>query len=230
MKALPRLTLLFFAAVGLLLTACDKNHEVAFLDPFPAYSTNMAEFPARHRGVYTAADSARSLCIGRTAVWRQELQTQQWSLHQLDSLGYRLRADSTYLNDGTLHYLHRIGRDSVRDSWLWIDTVFNLTGAEEARLRRFQGRYYLSTYLMAQTDTSVKWQVERLEISGRHLIWQSLGSDTLRLGVLAPGTVRYHRHNATSYFRLAPASKAEARRIGRYAGLWETKEEYDRRH
>ncbi len=230
MQALPSLRQLVFAAAGLLLTACEKNSEVAFLDPFPAQAADIGAFPARHRGVYTAADSERSLCVGRTAVWRQELQTQQWSLHQLDSLGYRLRADSSYLENGMPHYLHRIGRDSVRESWLWIDTIFSLGGLEQSRLRRFQGRYYLSTDLMAQTDTSVKWQVERLEIVGRHLIWQSLGSDTLRLGVLAPGTVRYHRHNATSYFRLAPASKAEARRIGRYAGLWETKEEYNRRH
>ncbi|MDQ2770570.1 MAG: hypothetical protein M3Y54_08730 [Bacteroidota bacterium] len=229
MKVLSSQSRLLFAAVGLLLTACEKNHEVAFVDPFPAQAADLVEFPARHRGMYTAADPNVSLCIGHSAMWRQELQTQNWSLHQLDSLGYRLRADSTYLANHTLHYLHRVGADSVRDSWLWTDTVFSI-GLQGGHLRRFQGRYYLSYIEGAQTDTTEKWQVQRLEISGRHLRWQQLGTDTLRLEALVPGTVRYHRRNGISYFRLAPVSAAEARRIGRYAGLWETDGEYDRRH
>ena len=190
----------------------------------------MAEFPARHRGVYTAADPDNSLCIGRTAVWRQELQTTTSTRHYFDSLNYRLRADSTYLDHHTLHYLHRVGTDSVRDSWLWTDTIFSTLGPRAGHLRRFQGRYYLNDTEDAQSDTTEKWQVQRLEIAGHHLRWQQLGTDTLRLGALAPGTVRYHRHNGISYFRLAPATAAEARRIGRYEGLWEPAREYDRRH
>ena len=217
-------------AAGLLLTACDGGWEVAFKQPFPQQAADMAEFPARHRGVYTAADPGVSLCIGRTAVWRQELQTEMGTRHYFDSLGYRLRADSTYLDQHTLHYLHRVGADSLRDSWLWTDTIFSTIGARAGHLRRFQGRYYLSATEDDQTDTTEKWQVQRLEIAGHHLRWQHLGTDTLRLGALAPGTVRYHRRNGISYFRLAPASAAEARRIGRYEGLWEPAREYDRRH
>lgn len=215
---------------GLLLTACDGGWEVAFRKPFPRQAADMATFPARHRGVYTAASPGQSLCIGRTAVWRQELQTEMTTRHYLDSLGYRLRADSTYLDGPTPHYLHLVGRDSVRDSWLWTDTIFSISGERPGHLRRFQGRYYLNTTEDAQTDSTEKWQVQRLEITGRHLRWQQLGTDTLRLSALAPGTVRYHRRNGISYFRLAPASVAEARRIGRYEGLWQPAREYDRRH
>jgi hypothetical protein len=221
---------IIFGAAGLLLTSCDGGWEVAFREPFPAQATDMMEFPARHRGVYTAADPSLSLCVGRTAVWRQELQTMTESRHYFDSLGYRLRADSTYLDGHTLHYLHQLGRDSVRDSWLWTDTVFSIGGERPGHLRRFQGRYYLNATEAEQTDTTEKWQVQRLDITGRHLRWQQLGTDTLRLNALAPGTVRYHRRNGISYFRLAPASAAETRRIGRYEGLWKPVGEYDRRH
>lgn len=221
---------MIFGAFSLLLTACDGGWEVAFREPFPAQAADIAAFPARHQGVYTAADPGNSLCIGRTAVWRQELQTTTDSRHYFDSLGYKLRADSTYLDHHTLHYLHRVGTDSVRDSWLWTDTIFSISGERPGHLRRFQGRYYLNGTEDAQTDTTEKWQVQRLEIVGHHLRWQQLGTDTLRLGALAPGTVRYHRRNGISYFRLAPASPVEARRIGRYEGLWEPAREYDRRH
>jgi len=60
-------------SVGFLSTACDQAPIVAFAQPFPAEAPVMVEFPVRHLGVYTAADSSTSLCIGPTAVWRQEL-------------------------------------------------------------------------------------------------------------------------------------------------------------
>lgn len=135
---------MIFGAVGLLLTACDGGWEVVFREPFPRQAADMAAFPARHQGVYTAADPGRSLCIGRTAVWRQELQTMTSSRHYFDSLGYHLRADSTYLDGHTPHYLQRVGADSVRDSWLWTDTIFSIIGLRPGHLRRFQGRYYLA--------------------------------------------------------------------------------------
>ena len=221
---------MLFGAAGLLLTACDGGWEVAFREPFPGQAADMAAFPARHQGVYTAADPGQSLCIGRTSVWRQELQAMTGSRHYFDSLGHHLRADTTYLDGQTLHYLRRVGPDSVRDSWLWTDTIFSIIGQQPGHLRRFQGHYYLNATEDAQTDSTEKWQVQRLEIAGRHLRWQQLGTDTLRLNALAPGTVRYHRRNGISYFRLAPASAAETRRIGRYEGLWEPAREYDRRH
>lgn len=66
---------------GLLLTGCDEGLEVRFAQPFPAQAADMPVFPARHRAVYTAADSSKSLCIGRTAVWRQELMAFTISRH-----------------------------------------------------------------------------------------------------------------------------------------------------
>ncbi|MFD2721291.1 hypothetical protein ACFST9_21425 [Hymenobacter monticola] len=213
---------------GLLLAACDDGPEVRFVQPFPAQAADMAVFPARHRGVYTAADVGKSLCIGRTAVWRQELQRVMSTRRQADSaLRYHLRADTTYEQEGRLHYVHLVGRDSVRDSWLWTDTIFTLAGTEAGKLRRFQGRYYLNS----PTDLKDKWKVERLEIDGLGLNWQTLGTDTLRLQVLAPGTVRYHREKgALTSIWLTPASREQARQVGRYAGLWETQETYQRRH
>lgn len=178
--------------------------------------------------MYTAADSAKSLCVGRTAVWRQELLQRTFRRNQLDSAYRQFRADTTYAEkDGTLHYLKRVGRDSVRDSRLWTDTIFTLTAAAPGVLRRFQGRYYLST----PTDGGDHWKVQRLDIDGSRLNWQTFGTDTLRLLALDPATVRYHReHGALTSFELTPASGVQTRRLDRYAGLWDTVEEYRRRH
>ncbi len=212
---------------GWVLTACDGGLEVRFAQPFPAQAADMAVFPARHRAVYTAADSNKSLCIGHTAVWRQELLQVTLGRNQLDSMHRRLRADTTYAEkDGTLHYLKWVGRDSVRDSRLWTDTIFTLTGPSPGVLRRFQGRYYLNT----PTDDGDKWQVQRLEIDGPRLSWQAFGTDTLRLLALDPATVRYHReHGALTSFQLMPAPGPQTRRVGRYAGLWDTQDHYRRR-
>lgn len=212
---------------GLLLVGCDGGWTVQFAGPFPAQAADMPEFPARHRGVYTAADSRRSVCIGRAAIWRQELETQFYSRREYDSLRFRLRADSMYLADGQLHALRCVGRDSVRDSWLRTDTIFSTASGN---LRRFQGRYYLSSYGGTVASDVDMWSVERLEISGHHLRWQQLGSDTLRLWVLAPATVRRTRHDDFTYFQIVPHSLAETRRVGRYEGLWETADEYERRN
>ena len=231
MKIDGRLRALGVGICGTLLAGCDGGWSVQFAGPFPAQAADMAEFPARHRGVYTAADSSNSVCIGRTAVWVQELATRRYSRHEFDSLGYRLRADSTYLAAGKPHYLHLVGHDSVRDSWLHTDTIFAI-GSElgAGRLRRFQGRYYLSAYAGTAIHRLDMWDVERLEIHGRHLLRQRLGNDTLRLGALAPATVHYTRYNGTSYFQIVPGTPAETRRVGRYEGLWATIEEYERRH
>ncbi|MDB5271368.1 MAG: hypothetical protein JWP58_4408 [Hymenobacter sp.] len=217
----------WLVGAGLLLTACDDGLEVRFAQPFPAQGTDMTVFPARNRAVYTATDSSKSLCIGRTAVWRQELETQLLSRQQFELANHRrLRADSAYEQDGHLHSLRLIGRDSVRDSWLWTDTIFTLAGPQAGKLRRFQGRYYLNI----PTDSDDKWRVERLEIDGWRVSWQTFGKDTLRLLALEPTAVRYHRQNgALTSFQLTPAPGAQTRRVGRYAGLWETEEEYRRR-
>ena len=232
MKTLGWLRALLLGMSGLLLSGCDdmqieRMWLVDFAQPFPAMRPDMAAFPARHQGVYTAADSTNSLCIGRTAVWQQELRSQLLSRRELAGKGRLLRADSTCQQAGELHYLHRVGRDSVRDSWLACDTVFDCARPETGRLRHFQGHYYLNTPF----DSTNNWMLQRLAISGRHLVWEHLGNDTLRLGVLASGTVRPDRRAGhPAFFRLTPGSAAESRRIGRYAGLWETNEEYDRRH
>ena len=90
-------------ALGLFMTACDGGVEIDFAQPFPTKGADIAVFPARHRGVYTATDSSKSLCIGATAVWRQELHSFIFSRYQLDSLHHRLIADSTYQENGHLH-------------------------------------------------------------------------------------------------------------------------------
>ena len=211
---------------GLVVTACDEGLQVRFAEPFPAQVADLPAFPARHRAVYTADDSSSSLCIGRAAVWRQELHSQTLRRSQLDSAHRSLRADTTYADNGQLHYLRLLGPDSVRDSWLSTDTVFTLVGAEAGKLRQLQGRYYLSEY-DADADS---WRVQRLEIDGPRLNWQKFGTDTLRLLALDAATVRYHRqHGALTAVQLTPAPGAQTRRVGRYAGLWETKGEYVRR-
>lgn len=227
MEASYLLRMVCLAALGLMLTACEDGWVIDFAQPFPMQAADMAAFPARHRAVYTATDSGKSLCIGRTAVWRQELQKMMLGRRQLDSLHHRLSADSAYQDEhGRHHYLRLVGKDSVRDSWLWCDTIFTLAGPNAGRLRRFQGRYYLNI----PDESAGQWLVQRLEISDPNLTWQTLGNDTTRLLALDPAMVRYHRNLGVSYFQLAPAPGPQTRHVGRYAGLWETQGEYKRRH
>ena len=211
---------------GLLLTACDGGVVVDFAAPFPAKGKAVQVFPARHRGVYTAVDSSKSLCVGPTAVWRQELEHQTRTRHQLDSLHLPLSADSTYREgNGRLHYLRLMGNGKVRDSWLRCDTIFSLVGADAGQLRRLQGRYYLSTCYRDEGT----WQVQRLDISGRSLTWETLGQDTLRLKALDPASVRRKADKGVVYFHLTPEPGRQTRRIGRYDGLWQLVRTYQRR-
>ncbi|WP_331058380.1 hypothetical protein [Hymenobacter sp.] len=227
MRKASRLAGAGWAMLAALLTACEGGVEVTFAQPFPAQAADMAAFPARHRAVYTAPDSSRSLCVGRTAVWRQELQSITLDRRQLDSLPRRLTQDSTYQDEkGRLHYVRLVTQDSVRDSWLLQDTIFTLAGPNAGKLRRFQGRYYLN--VPKAGDDS--WLVQRLEIEGHRLSWQTLGQDTVRLLASEAAPIRYHRAKGISHFRLAPSTPQQTRRVGRYAGLWQTVENYQRRH
>jgi hypothetical protein len=211
---------------GLAVTACDDGLQVRFAAPFPAQAADLPAFPARHQAVYTADDSTTSLCIGRTAVWRQELCTTTFKRSELDSTHRHLRVDTTYAEAGRLHYLKLLRGDLVRDSWLATDTIFSLRGAEAGKLRRFQGRYYLNQPNAAADS----WWVQRLEINGPRLSWQKFGTDTLRLLTLDAATIRYHRENgALTSILLMPSSRTQTRRVGHYAGLWNTRGEYVRR-
>lgn len=212
--------------LSFLLTACYNGVDVDFAQPFPAQGKVLQEFPARHRAVYTATDSTKSLCIGARAVWRQELRQQTRGRHELDSLHIRLTADSTYQEPaGRRHYLRVLPNGTVRDSWLRCDTVFTLAGTRAGLLRRFHGYYYLNK----PDDRTGTWQVQRLDVTGRRLTWQTLGQDTLRLLALDPGTVQRRREKGVVYFHLTPRTSQQARRIGRNEDLWPRIEEYWRR-
>ena len=229
----------FMAFAGWLLTACDgekvemaeRSYAVGFAQPFPGQAQDKARFPSRFQGVYSAADSRNALCIGPEAVWtrkqRREVYHATWQ--QLDSLRLFLgvnEGDSTYQDlNGNRHHLRIVGRDSVSDSWQRLDTVFSLVGPTAGRLRRFQGRYYLST----RSQNADYWQVQRLEISGPHLVWQSLGQDTLRLRALDTASVHVGRAHGFSLFRVQPTRGQQTRRVGDYAGLWETAGAFERR-
>ncbi|MBF9219667.1 hypothetical protein [Hymenobacter ruricola] len=224
---------------GWLLTACDgekvemqeRHYAVGFAQPCPGQAKKKASFPAHWQGVYAASAPGYSLCIGATAVWKQQQRSEMYhaSWQQLDSLRLLLSvndADSSYQDfNGNRHQLHLIGRDSVRDSWLRCDTVFSLAGPHAGQLRRFQGRYYLST----RAENEDYWQVQRLEIAGRHLTWQCLGQDTLRLRALDTAAVHTRRRPGFSLFRVQPASGRQKRHVGDYAGLWETEGAFERR-
>ncbi|GAB3289863.1 hypothetical protein ACFQT0_08980 [Hymenobacter humi] len=197
---------------------------VNFAQPFPGRVADMAAFPARHRGIYTAPDSVTSLCIGRTAVWLQEPRSTTFGPQLPGSRP--LPADTSYrAEDGRLHYLRRFAKDSVRETWLWTDTIFTLGGPGAGRLRRFQGHYYLST----SNESAENWQVQRLAIANGHLTWQTLGQDTLRLRALEPATLVRRQSEGMTYYRLTPGLGPQTRRLGRYAGLWETEGEFERR-
>lgn len=215
---------------GLLLVGCGAPvaYDVTFARPFPEQAGDKASFPVRYQGEYAATDSSASLCIGPTAVWRQELrrETAHVTRQQLDSLRAFVSRDSTYRDlSGQVHSLRILASGSVRDSWLRRDTIFTLTGAKAGRLRKFQGRYYLNT--PAEDKESCK--VQRLEIKGRRLNWQTLGQDTLRLRALDAASVHTQRNSGFSLFQLKPARGQQTRRMGDYAGLWETAGNFVRR-
>jgi hypothetical protein len=230
----------FVAVAGLILTACDgekaemmeRRYAVGFAQPFPALVRDKTSFPVRWQGMYRAADSRYALCIGPTAVWTRKQRRAMYhaTWQQLDSLRLFLGvkgADSTYQDfNGNLHQLRVVGHDSVRDSWQRLDTVFSLAGPTAGRLRRFRGGYYLST----RSENPDCWQVQRLEVSGNHLVWQSLGQDTLRLRALDTASVRVERARGFSLFRVRPATRRQTRHVGDYAGLWETEGEFERQH
>ncbi|HEX8503782.1 MAG TPA: hypothetical protein VF630_00315 [Hymenobacter sp.] len=183
-------------------------------------------FPTQQQGVYTAADTTQSLCVGRTAVWRQERLSMMLSRQQFDSLGMRLRSDSTYRSEeGDLHYLQLIDKDSVRDSWAWRDTIFSLTGTKAGLLRRFQGRYYLNT----PNEPAESWHVQRLKIEGRQLVWQRLGQDTLRLRALSAAAVLRRQEQGVPPFQLKPDAGQQSRQVSHFDGLWKTLAEFTRR-
>ena len=75
---------------GLFVLTCDGGVETEFAQPFPTKGAGIAVFPARYQDVYTAADPSKSLCIGATAVWRQERHSFVFSRYQLDFLHNRL--------------------------------------------------------------------------------------------------------------------------------------------
>jgi hypothetical protein len=239
------MTVSFSLRVGLIVVACslltgcdgerieveERSYAVIFTQPFPSQGNDKATLPAHYQGTYAAADPSYSLCIGPTAVWKQKQRrvTYHYNWQQLDSLRLFLSvndADSTYRDfNGNLHHLRIIGRDSVRDSWLRRDTVFSLTGPNAGRLRKFQGRYYLST----RSENEDYWQVQRLERAGPRLIWQSLGQDTLRLRALDTASVHIQRRSGFSLFRVQPARGQQMRHVDGYAGLWEIEGEFERR-
>ena len=73
MGKLSWLRALVLSMASLPLGSCDgmqieRMWVVDFAQPFPAMRPDVAAFPPRHQGVYTAADSSKSLCIGPTAV------------------------------------------------------------------------------------------------------------------------------------------------------------------
>lgn len=214
-------------AAALLLTACNDGAVVVdFVQPFPVQVANLVVFPARLQAEYVALDGRSSLSIGPRAVWQQQPRSWTMARQAFNSLPRRLPADSLYRDeDGLRHHLQLVGPDSVRDSWVACDTVFTLMGAHGGRLRRLQGRYYLNT---PDPSTGI-WQVQRLAIDGAKLTWQTFGTDTLRLRALDPTTVHYHRDKHVLYCELTPAPGSPTRRVGHYAGLWETAGEFARR-
>jgi len=215
------------AGLGLvvLLTACSRDVDIDFAQPFPTQGRALQAFPRRHQGRYVAADTTKALFIGPRAVWRQEWQQQILTRHELDSLHISIGADSTYQEaSGQRHRLQAMRQGRMRDSWLWADTVFSLAGERAGLLRRFHGYYYLNK----PDDRTGTWQVQRLEVSGRRLTWQTLGQDSLRLQVLDPGIVQRRRHKGVVYFHLSPTTGQQARRLGRAEELWPRIEEYQR--
>lgn len=202
---------------------------VTFAQRFPAQRPDLPVFPPRLRGRFLALDSGRTLVISPTELIEGRREHRKYRRAEFEALAQRppqvAQAPRGPANERP--EVRALGRDSGRESWWNRDTIFSLGGAGGGRLRQFQGRYYLSRDVSTGPGHP-SWLVQRLEIDGRRLSWQTLGQDTLRLRALDPASVRRRREAGACGYGLLPAPGPQTRRVGRYAGLWQTEGEFVR--
>ncbi len=103
---------------------------------------------------------------------------------------------------------------------LWLDkwtrdTVCALTPDFKGQVRWYRGAYYIS-----KPGADEHWNVERLLLDGRHMSWQRLGNDTLRIVVLPGGVLRRVSSEGNARWLLMPKNRQQEQQIARYAGLW----------
>jgi hypothetical protein len=210
----------------LLLSGCGESHralqsEVEFDGVFPPAAPNLKVFHRQHRGVYEMmGDSSRQLCISARCVWVQRLMSARIAVNDFDSLGLPKQASRSlgqWQREGENYFRLRAHRpDTLLLDWWEPDTIFQVGPGANSRLRRLQGNYYLNT----ATANADRWMVQRLMLEGRELRWEQFGTDSLRMRVLPPGTIRHLPADVGAQWLVTPTSIQQVRQLGRYDGLW----------
>lgn len=210
----------------MLATACGGEKElnpvvtVRFAQPFPAAAPDLQAFPVRDQGHYsTEVDSTQQLIVTPGALLNLRSIRLQVSRRQWDSLARAHPECVAHWLTGSSP-LYRITPASPDSLWLSYQergTLLSLRRPAGSHLRRYRGRYYLST---PASEDSTQWQVRRLTLLGDHYAWASFNPDSLRLRALAPATVQLRRRAGRLFFTLNPAAGPTTRQVHGYAGLW----------
>jgi hypothetical protein len=211
---------LLLGLFALLLSSCEDSQSVYFAQPFPSSVPNLRAFPARHQAWYlNLTDSTKRLLItptiiGSETMWTFGTTTQIWDSLKLRGVGEKLGTWYPQQNDGPIRLRPGRGDTLWVDKWTR-DTVCALTPNFKGWVRWYRGAYYIS-----KPSADEQWHVERLLLDGRHLSWQRLGNDTLRIAVLPAGVVRRLSSEDNVHWLLMPKNPQQEQQIARYGGLW----------
>lgn len=207
------------------LAGCGDAVEVTFEAPFPAGSANLPQFRPHDQGrYYDAADTAATLVVSASNVVRQVQLSLRATGHQLDSMQVPRQAGS-WPRQGQQYRVTPLAVNLYRLNWLQADTLVTLRGRQPDQLRRHRGWYYLSSSGTGQLGT---WQVSRLRVAGRQLLWQQLTTDTLRLRALDADAWRVRREPGLVQLTLNPQQRRAIRQLSGYEGLWLAPAQYVR--
>jgi hypothetical protein len=224
MKPLASFLLLPTLALGLV--ACgDVPVEVASDAPYPASQVDVPGIARRWQGRYLAAgDTSQALLLQARLLVRQQWHSWTFSRHALDSLGVPQQPGANYWR-GQRYRVQELAPDSLQLSWQEQDTLWQAGTQQPARLRYYQGSYYLSVPNPSQPD---RWQVQRLVAAGLRLSWQELLPDSLRFRALDAGAVALQRTPSHVQFTLHLPGRRVQRQLSQYAGLWQPLGQYQR--
>lgn len=224
MKPLASILLLPTLALGLV--ACgDAPVEVASDAPYPASQADVLSIAPRWQGRYLATgDTSQALLLQAQVLLHQHWHSWTFTKHALDSLGVPQQPGATYWR-GQRYRLQALASDSLRLSWQEQDTLWQAGAQQPARLRYYQGSYYLSVPNPVQPN---RWQVQRLLTVGSRLAWQELLPDTLRFRALDAGAVALQRTPSRVQLTLHLPGRRAQRQLSQYAGLWRPLGQYQR--
>jgi hypothetical protein len=157
------LILLFACALFFVTISCEPP--VAFSEPQPAGSENLAAFPGRLLGSYINPIDNSLLVIQRNIITRAYDYEVKMHVHELDS-NTKLEGHTLVNLETNEKTIIRREGDTLIERIQYIDTIFRMSYDDVAR--KLKGHYFLNIRCAPQ-----RWQVKELSLSKGKL---SLGS------------------------------------------------------